>query len=194
MRKTWLQAWHELCEDMNKRFKKEKEDKMNKEIIKQLEEFVEKLRRGILKITNIEFNAGTVEIAPTWHHGTGYRNYRRSYEDSMSINYIGCEKDEEDLAKRRKYYETVFYDRKPSPFMENTERMKFPFWCWYVETGSTAKNLGQVFKINDKLFCLMKADKQIKEGSNLVDYSEDLFHLVAKRHIVVCKGKAIIWE
>ena len=169
---------------------------MNKVIIKQLEGFIEKLRRGIYKITDIKFEAGTTEIAPTWHHGTGYRNYIRSYEDSVNINYIGCKEDKEDLTKRRKYYETTFYDRKSSPFMENIGRMKFPFWCWYREigSGSTAKHLGEVFKINDKLFCLFKVDKQIKEGSNLVDYSEDLFHLVAKRHIVVCKGKAIIWE
>ena len=168
---------------------------MNKVIVRQLEEFIEKLRIGVCKITNIEFKAGTNEIAPTWHHRTGYRNYIRSYGDSININYIGCKEEKENLVKQRKYYETIFYKREPSnPFMENIARMKFPFWCWYTEIESTKKNLGQVFKISNELFCLFKVDKQIKEGSNLVAWNKDLFHLVAERHIVVCKGKAIIWE
>lgn len=189
---NWLKGWKDFCN--NKENKEKKEAKMNKVIVRQLEEFIEKLRKGIFKMTSIDFKAGTNEIAPTYIAGVGYRNFTRSFEDSLNINYIGCKGDEKGLEQKREYYKTIFFDRESSPFAENIGRMKFPFWCWYYETGSTVKHLGEVFKINDKLFCLMKVNKQIKEGSNLVDYSEDLFHLVAKRHIVVCKGKSIIWE
>ena len=103
--------------------------------------------------------------------------------------------------REKEYWKTKFIPKGQSLHCENIDRMKFPFWCWYlVEPVSKRtfgkacyKKLGMVNKVSDSLYVLFEVEKQTS-NSNFVDGSESLLDLVRRRRITVCKGESEVWE